>query len=93
MKTRTQRPLSATQRDRTPALRSMTVIAPSGAGGWLTKVWPEPGEVGYGSGNLTPIEHNQFWKVKNLILRLGLAGWDQARAQLVAAGWTITDHP
>jgi hypothetical protein len=31
-------------------------------------------------------------KVKNLILRLGLAGWDDARAQLIKAGWTITDH-
>ena len=75
---------------RTPPLRALECIAPSGAGGWLTKVFAEPGEVGFGSGNLTPVEHNQFWKAKNLILRGGLPVWDQARAQLLAAGWLLT---
>lgn len=72
-------------------LRTMTAVAPSGAAAWLTKFWSGPGEVGHGSGNLTAIEHTQFWTARNLILRGGLATWDEARALLIAQGWIIRE--
>jgi len=96
MRTRTRNASGATLRDETPVskvpvpLRVIAGRAPSGGEIRLLK-WQESQHpsVSWYQGCLTEAEDAQFWKAKLLAEKQGITKWNEARALLIAAGWSI----